>query len=186
MKCLKWTGKNGNELELRAKCKIEMVDKIVDADGHKVLIGKEKGEKALLEFWADGKRMETCNGDINWWRIIDNGNLKQIWGLRKLGFTPEQAEVIQEFLNSVIETGKAEGVVEVEKEDEKLENERRVKMAEDIMKKAAKQGKVMTADEYEIWRLNYNNIANEGGDGYIPETVTVEELEWAKTILDKQ
>ena len=32
-------------------------------------------------------------------------------------------------------------------------------------------------------RTGYNNVMNEGGEGYVPEMVTVEQLEWARKVL---
>ena len=40
------------------------------------------------------------------------------------------------------------------------------------------------ADE-KLWRTNYNNVNNEGGEGYVPRMATVESVEWARTILNK-
>ncbi len=55
--------------------------------------------------------------------------------------------------------------------------------AMEIIEKASKQPKIMTQAEYAEWRRRYNNAMNEGGEGYIPELVTVEQVEWAKSIL---
>jgi hypothetical protein len=51
---------------------------------------------------------------------------------------------------------------------------------------AENEGKeLMTEAEYKAWRINYNNINNEGGEGYIPDCVTQEELQAAKERLAK-
>ena len=44
----------------------------------------------------------------------------------------------------------------------------------------------MTNEEYKAWRKRYNDIHNEGGEGYIPERITVEQLEYAKKVLAEQ
>jgi hypothetical protein len=41
----------------------------------------------------------------------------------------------------------------------------------------------MTNAEYRAWAKQYNDINNEGGEGYIPELITIEQLEAAKKIL---
>lgn len=186
MKSLKWTGKNGNEIELRAECKIEMVDKIIDLDGDKINVGREERTTANLEFWVDGKMVDTCNGDTNFWRIIDNNGIKQVWGLRKVGFDAERAELVENFLGEVIAAGKTEEIAETEKNEEELENERQIEKAKSVIAKASKQKRVMTAAEYKRWRKQYNDVVNEGGDGYIPDLVTVEDVEWANGILGRQ
>ncbi|MFY9435346.1 MAG: hypothetical protein WAQ42_00325, partial [Limnochordia bacterium] len=55
--------------------------------------------------------------------------------------------------------------------------------AVEIIEKASKQPKIMTQAEYAQWVERYNNIMNEGGEGYVPEMVTVEQLEWARKVL---
>ncbi len=186
MKGLRWTGKNGNEIELRAECKIEMVDKIIDLDGDKINVGREERATANLEFWVDGKMVDSCNGDTNFWRIIDNNGIKQVWGLRKVGFDAERAELVENFLKEVIAAGKTEEIAETEKNEEELENERQIEKAESVIAKASKQDKVMTTAEYREWRRAYSNATNEGGEGYVPELVTMEDVEWAKGILGRQ
>ncbi len=186
MKSLKWTGKNGKEIELRAECKIEMVDKIINADGVKIAVGKEEYNKAKLELLVDGKRVDFCNGDTNFWRIIDNNGVKQIWGLRKVGFDTERAMLVEKFLAEVIAEGKGEKVVEAEKEEERKEKAELAEKAESVLAKAAKQDKIMTTAEYREWRRAYSNATNEGGEGYAPELVTMEDVVWAKGILDRQ
>ena len=48
-----------------------------------------------------------------------------------------------------------------------------------------REPELMTEAEYKAWRINYNNINNEGGEGYIPDCVTQEELQAAKERLAK-
>ena len=68
---------------------------------------------------------------------------------------------------------------------EKAEAER--KSAEHIIAKAEKEikahGKLMTAKEIRVWNENYNNVMNEGGEGYIPSHVSQEEYERAKKVI---
>jgi hypothetical protein len=44
-------------------------------------------------------------------------------------------------------------------------------------------GKLPNSEEVKKWRKAYNDINNEGGEGYIPEVVTEQQVEWAKKIL---
>ena len=37
----------------------------------------------------------------------------------------------------------------------------------------------MTEEECKEWAKNYNNIMNEGGEGYIPKIITKEDFKWA-------
>lgn len=186
MKTLKWTGVKGNEIELKARCKIELVDKVVEVDGYVIETGeKEQKVDAILELWVDGKKIETC-WNINFWKVIDTRNgVKKIWGL-KVGMTPEQAEVVEKFLNEIIEEGKTEEVKAAEQAEKEAERQAEIDEAKKIIEKAGKQDKVMTNAEYAKWRKGYNNLMNEGGEGYIPSLVTAEQLEWAKQVLKEE
>jgi hypothetical protein len=183
MKTLKWTGARGNEIELRARCEIKLVNKEVDLDGH-VIVSDEKRQQvdANLELWVDGKLVDSCQ-DINFWQTIDIDNdLKKIWGLN-IGMTSEQAEIVDRFLQDVIESGKVEEVKTLENEQQEAKLEERKLEAQMIIEKASKQSKVMTKAEYDQWVERYNNVMNEGGEGYVPEMVAVEQLEWARKVL---
>lgn len=183
MKTLKWTGARGNEIELRARCEIKLVNKEVDLDGHVIVLGeKQQQVDANLELWVDGKLVDSCR-DINFWRTIDIDNgLKKIWGL-KVGMTAEQAEIVDQFLRSAIEEGKNESVKAAEEAERKARKDAEKAKAMEIIEKASKQPKIMTRAEYAQWVERYNNIMNEGGEGYVPEMVTVEQLEWARKVL---
>ena len=43
----------------------------------------------------------------------------------------------------------------------------------------------MTKEEARRWRARWNNIHNEGGEGFVPDVITVEMLEYAKKVLEK-
>jgi hypothetical protein len=49
--------------------------------------------------------------------------------------------------------------------------------------KGAFKGRLPTPEEARKWRIRYNNINNEGGDGYIPSIVTDNQVEWAEKVL---
>lgn len=182
-KTLTWTGSKGNEIELRAYCTTTMQNKTVDLDGDIVTLGQESSTDANLELWVDGKKMDSCS-DINFWRIIDTqAGFKKIWGL-EIGMKGEQVAIVEAFLNEVIELGKSEEVKN--HEDAKANAKKVAKKAEaqKIIDKAAKYAEpLMTNAEYQKWATNYNNVVNEGGDGYVPSLITVEQLEYAKRVL---
>jgi len=63
------------------------------------------------------------------------------------------------------------------------------KRAEATIKKAEKiinnGGKLRTNKERAEWERNYNNVMNEGGEGFIPHSPSVEEYEEAKKIYEE-
>lgn len=183
MRTITWTGIKGNQIELRAYCETTMVDDIIDADGYKINVGKKPRTKANLELWVDGKKIDS-SWDINFWQIIDGRNgLKKIWGL-PIGMTDEQAIIVEKFLKDVIESGKSEEVKAYETAKTEKEKAERKAEAQRIVDEASKYTTpLMTDAEYKAWRKQYNDIHNEGGEGYIPDMITVEQLERAKQIL---
>jgi hypothetical protein len=47
-------------------------------------------------------------------------------------------------------------------------------------------GSLMTNAEAKEWSKRYNDINNEGGEGFVPEIITVEEVKYAKQILEEE
>ena len=75
--------------------------------------------------------------------------------------------------------------------DGKKMKEKTIKInnAKKIIEKGDKEilsnGNLMTIKEVCDWTRNYNNVMNEGGDGYIPERISKEEYDEAKKILQE-
>lgn len=183
MKTLAWTGSKGNKIELRAQCETTMVDDIIDADGDKINLGKKPYTEANLELWVDGKKVDSC-WDTNFWQIIDTqSGVKKIWGLN-VGMSNEQAIIVEKFLKDVIESGKTEEVKTEEATQTEAERAERKAEAQKVVDEAAKYTMpLMTNSAYKAWCKQYNDLHNEGGDGYIPSLITVEQLEYAKKVL---
>jgi len=188
MKTLKWTGAKGNEIELRTECKITMVDDIVDADGWKVNVGKKEKVEAMLEVYVDGKKVDS-SWNIAFWKIIDIGNgLKRIWGIEKIAFREDRAEIIGKFLSEVIEAGKSEEAKEAEAARAAEEKAQKIAYAEKVLKAAEttvrnRDGSLMTEAQAEAWKKRYNDINNEGGFGFVPGIITKEMVDAANAIL---
>lgn len=74
--------------------------------------------------------------------------------------------------------------IAAEKEKEK---EREIKKCENLIAKCEEaiknQGRLKTKDEAKKWLRNYNNVMNEGGEGFLPRVYTQEEYEVAKKRL---
>jgi hypothetical protein len=190
MKQITWTGKAGNEITLKASCSITMQNKTADLDGDIITIGKKETVDAQLELWVDGKKIKECT-DINFWEIVDNKEtgLKKIWGL-PVAMEEGQAKEVEAFLFSVIENGKTEDARAFEEKEAVAKKEEDIAEAKLIIEKSKKtyknsDGTLMTMDEAKKWMKRYNDLHNEGGDGYIPEIITEEQVQYAMSILDK-
>lgn len=72
----------------------------------------------------------------------------------------------------------------------KKELKEKLEKANEIIESAEKEikanGKLMTLAEYKIWMKRYNDLNNEGGEGYIPSRITLESYNYAKSIQDKK
>jgi hypothetical protein len=187
MKKISWIGSRGNEIELRATCKTYMRETEHNLDGWVVKGKPEPHTEANLELWVDNKKMDSC-WNTNFWKIIDTRQgVKKVWGLN-IGMSDEQAKKVETFLKNVIEPGKTEEVkayenAKAEKEkQEKVEQAKRVIEAAKTTRKNA-DGTLMTREQARAWQKRYNDINNEGGDGYIPSVVTQEQYDRAKRIL---
>jgi len=188
-KKINWLGSKGQNIELRAYCNIVMQETEINLDGDIIKGQAEPRTDANLELYVDGIKIDSC-WDINFWEIIDVPQLpgiKKIWGL-KVAMNAEQAAKVGEFLKSVIEDGKQQEVKEHEAAKATEEKAEIIEIATSILTKVAntpkrQDGALMTKQEARTWAKNYNNVMNEGGEGYIPEVITQEDVAWAQKIL---
>jgi len=72
------------------------------------------------------------------------------------------------------------GKVNAENTAKKDEAERVIELAE---KEIASKGKLMTRTEKANWIHNYNNLMNEGGEGFVPEVICQEQYDFAVKTL---
>ncbi len=134
-------------------------------------------ESIMMELYINGQRVDYTNMWIN-----INGQIKI--GKYTLG-TPEIANAIIAAYEE-LEDIKKEEMASWEKvltSEEKQE----IKKAEKIMKEVEKIGEenLKSYKEEKTWRRNYNNINNEGGEGFVPQRATKESYEWAKEIMER-
>jgi hypothetical protein len=77
----------------------------------------------------------------------------------------------------------AEGTSEECKAEEQKEHQAEIERAKELISRAESQKDIPTAAEHKIWARNYNNVVNEGGEGYIPVIITKEQYESAKQFV---
>lgn len=183
-KTFTWIGANGNVFELEAECTMEVTNEVLNADGYEIETGKKETYiNANLVAKIDGKEVDSC-WNTDFWRIIDVKNgIKRIWGIDKIGFTAEKAIEIEAFLKDVIESAKTEEVKEIEAEEAAKKHSKDVKNATRIIEEAHKQETIPTAREAREMERRWNDLYNEGGEGYVPHIVDIDEYNWALSIL---
>lgn len=180
-----WTLTDGRKVTLEAEYSEHVQDKIVDADGDMVRLNKrEIVKEGMLVAYIDGKKIDSC-WDTNFWQTVESGHkgIRKIWGIAKIGFTEERAKEIEAFLAEVIAAGKDAEAEEIRQKAEEKSKADRIASAMEVIQKAEAQQDIPEAAEAARRMRNYNNIHNEGGDGYVPYIYSREEYDAAKRIL---
>jgi len=98
----------------------------------------------------------------------------------------ESAKAVNETIEALRQELSAEfGQETDEQKAEKQAVENEIKEATAIVAQAEKQGvdTLITTAEVKAWRKRYNDLHNEGGEGYIPSKVSREQYEWALSVL---
>lgn len=190
MKTLALTSESGKVLELRARCTITLVDDIRDLDGDTMNFGTKTQTDAMLEVYFDGKKIDS-SWDVNFWSLIDVSSkpgYKRIWGIEKVLFTPERAQEVESFLKNIISEGTEPAVNEKQTADADAKKSEKIEAAKSVISQSKTtihnpDGTLMTRAQASTWKYRYNQINNEGGDGFVPDVVTIEDIAWANSVL---
>lgn len=70
-------------------------------------------------------------------------------------------------------------------DSERIMNERREE-AKLILDRVKNGAKIMTAEEANAFKKQWNDTYNEGGEGYIPPVITDKMVEWAKNVMSQK
>ena len=177
----------GKTIKLEAEYHAYMGRKIADADGIKVDVGPEIKITSEMVAYVNGAKYYTCRNE-NFWRLIDIDKPmrgKKIWGLQ-IGFSqPEDAANYEKWIADLIEAGTDEDVKAFKAAEAEKELQSKIKVAKRTIEKAEKQDKIRTAKETREYLRNLNEVLNEGGEGWLPKLVTLEEYEEAKKIISQ-
>ena len=191
-KTFEWITSNGAQAKIVATYEAVLERKSLDADGYAVKGNPEPttAGRCMMAVYLDGKKIDSCR-DPNFWGLIDvkQPGIKKIWGL-KVGFDVESAGKYEEFLAELMEDGKSDEVKQYEAERAEKRKAAERTRAQEIVEAAEKtrrnqDGSLMSEAQAAEWRRSYNNINNEGGDGYVPTIVTQEQLDRALEILGR-
>lgn len=184
MKKYEWTLSNGRKVTLEARYTEKVIPRVLDADGWKIEAGEEISTDAMLTAYIDGKKHDSC-WDPGFWRIVESGKpgIKMIWGIKNIGFTDDRAAEIEAFLNSVIEEGRDEKAQALRDEKAAKELKELKEHYSKVVAKAEAQHDIPDREEARRRMKVWNDINNEGGEGFVPHIVCREEYETAKAFL---
>lgn len=181
--------RNGSTCTIEATYECVMENEVLDADGYKI-VGQPKPTEAGrcdMVAYVDGKKIDSC-WNTSFWGLIDvreNPGVKKIWGL-KVGFAnPEDAERYEKWIAEIIDGGKSDEVKAYEKAEKEKEIKEKVESAKKTIAKAENQKDIPTREEAKRRMKQYNDVMNEGGEGYVPYIISAEEYEYAKEIVEK-
>jgi len=175
--------KRGDTVEIRYEYRKEVVSRTGNADGYEIDLGKEIKETDKAVVYVNGRKYTDGQP------ILVDVNIAGIKaGTLLIGNLRIVDEQLKKEIMTMVENARAISTMpEVEaleaKEKEEAQKEIKAK-AQSIIEKAKttrrnKDGSLMTQEEALEWRRRYNDVVNEGGDGYVPSVITQEEYDWA-------
>lgn len=180
-----WTALSGAKAEIVAEYNEVMEMEVSDSDGYII----EHGMKPTLRgcnmiAYVDGKKLDSCYNP-EFWKLIDinKPGIKKIWGM-PIGLNAENASRYEKFIAELVEAGTADEVKAYRAEQAEAKRAIEIKNAKAIIAEAEKQRDIPSAAEARRRERIWNNINNEGGEGYIARWISREEYEAAKKIVN--
>jgi hypothetical protein len=131
-----------------------------------------------------GKKIKETNS--HWYlkaEYSEHTNAYMVHNL-KFGFADEKAaDDYNIWLDQLFENGTTDEAKEFIKVEEAREVRERIERAKKTIEKAEKQDYLPLNKDMRAYIRNYNNICNEGGEGFVPIFVSREEYEEAKQLV---
>lgn len=180
------SAKSGMIIRFEADYICKMEDRVVDADGYKVNVGAEPTTAgSSLVAYADGKRVASCDNPAFWGLIDikDHPGCKAIHGLNILFSDARQAADYEAWIKSVMDAGTTAEVKEYRAAQQAKDDAEQIKWAEGVVAAAEAQADIPTKAEAQRRMKRYNDINNEGGEGYVPHIYDQDEYRYAMAIL---
>ena len=144
---------------------------ILNLDGDK-FEGKNINKLVKATLSMGGKLIETATEQF----IRPINAEKGQFGSRNI-----TASVVTEILEAIKEMhremSKSFEVVEIATSEAKVEK------AKAILNEVVGRTEILNDNEEQAWRTIYNDLNNEGGEGYVPSRATLEDVEWANKLI---
>lgn len=167
----------GNELRFEISYTKEVVEVERNLDGY-IVTANEVSEEQEIKLYVNGQL--TAEGNYLYIDNNENGIYIRM-GNKAITLTEEQAADLNKIFEEVKEEGKSEEVKAIENE----EIEKEIEEAKAIVEKAEQQRDIPSYQEARLREKSYNNLHNEGGDGYVPHIIDKDEYNWALKVLSK-
>lgn len=167
----------GNELRFEISYTKEVVEVERNLDGY-IVTANEVSEEQEIKLYVNGQL--TAEGNYLYIDNNENGIYIRM-GNKAITLTEEQAADLNKIFEEVKEEGKSEEAKAIENE----EIEKEIEEAKAIVEKAEQQRDIPSYQEARLREKSYNNLHNEGGDGYVPHIIDKDEYNWALKVLSK-
>mgnify|MGYP000886985981 CR=1 FL=1 len=175
--------RRGDTVELLYEYKKEVINRTGYADGYEIDLGKEINVVDNAVVYVNGRKYtdgqpilvsEDIAGIKAGTLII--GNLRIV--------DPQLRDEIMAMIEETKVTGTTPEAAEMETEQIAMAKDVAKAKAQSIIEKAKttrrnSDGSLMNQEQALEWRRRYNDVVNEGGDGYVPSVITQEEYDWA-------
>lgn len=185
-KTFEWITTGGQKGKIVAEYSMTMQERTSDLDGHIINLDAKPSTTGLTNMVAyiDDVQVDSCSMP-EFWELIDvrQPGIKKIHGL-KIGFTAAYAEKYEAFLVQLMEDGKSDEVKSYYAKQNQKEVAKKIEDAKETIQKAEAQTDIPTIAVAKKRLTAYNNLYNEGGEGYLPTIITLEEYELAKKTLE--
>lgn len=132
-----------------------------------------------LSVFLDGKKSGSCFSP-EFWRLIEPANrpgARKIWGLNILFSDADDATKYEKWITAVLENGEPEDVKEFRRQEKISESKSMLDRLYLRRDRAEKQRNLPSEKEARRLMESYNNVANQGGDGYVPHIYSQEEYD---------
>ena len=177
---LEWQGKKGM-IRLEAKYQADLQEKINNLDGDICPTGKlEIVERASLTAYFNDKQLDSGWNPASWFLVESPvPGVYQIRDVPKIGIQTEMREKVRQFLEDTIAQGTPVSVQAFRLDHELKQTMYDLASYQNTLKEIKAQKDLPTRQEARRRMKAYNDLYNEGGEGYVPRIYSAEEREYA-------
>ena len=192
---LTWLSAEGKEIIVKITVVRAMETETVYSDGWNVELSKKQVVESLeLEIHVDGKKIATTSEEpsvvkapIYMQKTIDLVKSKGGYAIlaQKLILKEDRYNEIMTAIDQLItdasqdaEYAEHQGIEIIKAKTEQIVEAKKV-----IADAQTRKTEILSDADEKLWRTNYNNVNNEDGEGYVPRRATLEDVEFARSIL---
>lgn len=177
---LEWQGEKGM-IRLEASYQAMLQEKTNNLDGDICYTGKlEIIERASLTAYFNDKQLDSGWNPASWFLVESPvPGVYQIRDVPKIGIQTEMREKVRQFLEDTIAQGTPVSVQAFRLDHELKQTMYDLASYQNTLKEIKAQKDLPTRQEARRRMKAYNDLYNEGGEGYVPRIYSAEEREYA-------